>query len=63
MQRTLVKLTDAFGRDSANMKIIAILTAFFLPFTFMAVSKALHGFIDRLNCFTDNTYYPDVQMA
>lgn len=33
----MVKLTNALKRDSSNMKMIAILTAFFLPFTFMAV--------------------------
>jgi hypothetical protein len=42
MQTTLVGLTNALKADSANMKIIAILTAFFLPFTFVAVSDKLH---------------------
>ncbi|KIN05452.1 hypothetical protein OIDMADRAFT_17899 [Oidiodendron maius Zn] len=37
MQEVLIELTDALKRDSSNMKMIAILTAFFLPFTFMAI--------------------------
>lgn len=37
MQEVLIDLTNALRTDSANMKIIAILTAFFLPFTFMAI--------------------------
>jgi hypothetical protein len=41
MQEVLIDLTNALRTDSANMKIIAILTAFFLPFTFMAVSPKL----------------------
>jgi hypothetical protein len=32
------KLTNELTKDSSNMKIIAILTALFLPGTFMAVS-------------------------
>jgi hypothetical protein len=43
MQQVLVNLTAALSRDSANMKIIAILTAFFLPFTFMAVRQTLRS--------------------
>jgi hypothetical protein len=39
MQEILIDLTDALRTDSANMKIIAVLTAFFLPFTYMAVWK------------------------
>jgi len=38
LQATLVDLTNALKADSANMKILAILSAFFLQFTFMAVS-------------------------
>jgi hypothetical protein len=63
MQKTLLKLTDALGRDSASMRIIAILTAFFLPFTFMAVSRKLQFFSNRLKSFTDLAYCANVQMA
>ena len=35
------ELTKALAKDSSNMKIIAILTALFLPGTFMAVSPPL----------------------
>jgi hypothetical protein len=35
------KLTEALAKDSSSMKIIAILTALFLPGTFMAVSSPL----------------------
>jgi hypothetical protein len=35
------KLTEALAKDSSSMKIIAILTALFLPGTFMAVSSSL----------------------
>jgi uncharacterized membrane protein (DUF2068 family) len=34
----MASLTEALAKDSSNMKIIAILTALFLPGTFMAVS-------------------------
>jgi hypothetical protein len=34
-------LTKALAKDSSSMKIIAILTALFLPGTFMAVSPPL----------------------
>jgi hypothetical protein len=34
-------LTQELAKDSSNMKIIAILTALFLPGTFMAVSPPL----------------------
>jgi hypothetical protein len=37
LQTTRIKLTDALGKDSASMKILAGLTALFLPGTFMAV--------------------------
>jgi hypothetical protein len=37
----LSELTEALAKDSYNMKIIAILTALFLPGTFMAVSPPL----------------------
>jgi len=37
LQVALVELTGALRRDSANMKIIAVLTALFLPGTFMAI--------------------------
>lgn len=33
----MVKLTRTLTQDSSNMKVIAILTALFLPGTFMAV--------------------------
>jgi hypothetical protein len=35
------ELTEELTKDSYNMKIIAILTALFLPGTFMAVSSPL----------------------
>jgi hypothetical protein len=35
------ELTNELAKDSSNMKIIAILTALFLPGTFMAVSPPL----------------------
>jgi hypothetical protein len=43
MEQVLVDLTAALSRNSANMRIIAILTAFFLPFTFMAVCSKPHS--------------------
>jgi hypothetical protein len=35
------KLTEALAKDSSSMKIIATLTALFLPGMFMAVSSPL----------------------
>ncbi|OCK82287.1 hypothetical protein K432DRAFT_472809 [Lepidopterella palustris CBS 459.81] len=37
LQTVLVELTNALKRDSSNMKMIAILTALFLPGTFIAI--------------------------
>ncbi len=39
MQEVLIELTSALRADSADMKIIAVVTAFFLPLTYMAVWK------------------------
>jgi hypothetical protein len=37
MQKTLLGMTQALRTDSSYMKVIAVLTALFLPGTFMAV--------------------------
>lgn len=40
--RAMKLLAEAASRDSAAMRSIAIVTIFFLPATFMAVSNSLH---------------------
>lgn len=42
MQQTLLMMTNALRTDSSYMKIIAVLTALFLPGTFMAVRPPLN---------------------
>jgi hypothetical protein len=57
-----VDLTNLLREDSANMKIIAILTALFLPGTFMAVRSPLPIF-HLLNILLDPAHHANVQMA
>jgi len=41
LTNSMLNLTNALAQDSSNMKVIAVLTALFLPGTFMAVCSQI----------------------
>lgn len=57
------KATLDSARDTSSMKIIAILTAIFLPFTFMAVREPLFSAFNKLTNLPGSPHNTDVQMA
>jgi hypothetical protein len=51
LTKNILTLTKRFVKDSANMKVIATLTALFLPGTFMAIRPLLSSYLALTKLF------------
>jgi hypothetical protein len=61
--QTSARIAASAGKDSTSMKIIALITAAYLPGTFVAVSRCIEGVPRLMLTFADPVQHGYVHLA